>query len=696
MIKKIIASGLLLVTIFLTFAVTVSAQDELEYSRESFENQSVTDDLKAVLSEAEIEGYKSGAGKTYTNTLVLHTMEYGYVSRELSDYGFYIYVFDPVFGDALTRVTAQMCLLESTSSSYAEFDCTLISKDGYFSKHRVELGEKASMLEWTRRVYKISGITAYNDDKGMIKESYVGLKYTYSGNMKGYGSEIDTLVCTVHAQDTIELETSFTYYRTAGSSKGLYWQNQINTVYFSVPNKYMNEYGKLSAIHHKYIEYETGPMVVTNSTAFNEYMDFLYEVNETADFDITNFAVSDFGPIEPILGSPTQYTATFSFNYDEETENKLFYAKYDSPFINSAMTVNKLINYKKLPFWFYDPDLGSRGHNEITVTSEEIQQFINRHPNIFDGTLEELVEYAKEKFPYAPPRPGVTVNGKPLDNTAANQAVDATRLHYINSFYDLHFTEILDRYDGVMDFRDTENIKTLLSYDISHSTYEKIQDFGLFSYIFGNAYITNDETISNIHPLAIIEDGDSGLSNEQFARKYLVNIADVTAIKNAYSSAKSRNETLFLFRFDISDYFAKNQTLYYYDTTLIDEWEPSDATAMVCMQSYYADFDIISLTFDKNGVETVIPVVHTPKDFVGDITTPSEVKPMIKWDALIGVVLGLVLLFLFRKPISSGVGVVAEGISKGVKWLKNKKDNDNDDDKDVESVKKGEDGDEKR
>ena len=134
----------------------------------------------------------------------------------------------------------------------------MISKEGYFSKHRVELGDNARMLEWSRRVYKISGVTVYSEDRGILKESAVGQKYIYTGNMKGYGSEINTLACTIFTQDTITLDTRFTYYRTAGSFKGLYWQNQINTVYFTVPNKYVEEYGKLSAIHHTYKEYETG------------------------------------------------------------------------------------------------------------------------------------------------------------------------------------------------------------------------------------------------------------------------------------------------------------------------------------------------------------------------------------------------------------------------------------------------------
>lgn len=666
--KRISAVIVCAATLFLIFVTPVTALDTEDYDRTSFEEQGVMDDLGAVLSSDKIQEYKDGAKTVYNDALVLHTMEFGYISRDLSDFGFYIYVYDPVCGADLTSVTAQMCLLESTSSQYKEYGCTMLSKDGYFSKHRVELGDNATMLNWSERVYKISGITV--ESSKYIKDCYVGTKYTYTGNMKGYGSEIDTLTCRIFAQDTIMLYTEFTYYRTTGSSKGLYWQNQINTVYFSVPNTYVEDYGKLSAIYHSYKEYETGPMVVTNSALFGPYMQSLYESNKAAAFEEGQYAISDFEKREVAFGSALDYTGSFAFNYSEVTDNKLFTKTIDSPFVISGdLTMDRIMNFTSLPFWFYDPNLASRENNEVAVTSDDIFNFISSHPMIYTGTFEELTDHAIEKYPYAEPRPGVTVNGKPLDNTEANKAVDATRLHYISTFYGTHFTEILDEYNGVMDFRDSSNIKTLLSYDISHTTYQKIQDFGLFAFLFGNAYVKGDETISNIHPLAVIEESDLSLSDADFSRKYLVNKSDVSKIKWSYNNAKSKGETLFLFRFDISDYFAKSQKVYYYDTFMIDEWKEDVSVAMVCRQSYYADFDIIALTFDKDGVETIIPVVHTPKDFIGDITTPSEVAPPINWSALISVACVIVILFVFRKPISKTVGAVCSGTGKVIKSM---------------------------
>ncbi len=670
MTRKIISIILIAVTLFTILVLPAAAAEvsepAVEDTRASFEAQSVSKDLEYILDPEEKQAYIDGAGTTFTEVQLLHTMEYGYNSKDMSDYGFYIYIYDPLFGEALTSIEAEMCLLESTGSAYREYDCTLLSKDGYFSKHRVNFGTTVSLLDKDKRVYKISGVTTYND-KGIFKDNNIGLEYSYTGNMKGYGSEVDTLTSMIFDQETIVLETDFTYYRTAGSSKGLYWQNQINTVYFTVPNIFIDEYGKLSAIHHKYKEYETGPMVVTDAPAFGDYAEFLYEVNEDAIYDVGNYAVSDFAQIDALIGISLDYTGTFGFNYSEVIEKHLFTKTYDSPFINETYGVAKLADFKKLPFWFYDPDLASRENNEVAVTADQIYEFLNNHPNVYKGTFFELGEEAVKKYPY-PVTGGYWINGVYYEPTVKPDVmVDMTRQHYISSKYACAFGELLESYNGTMDFRDTSNIKTLLSYDVSHSTYDKIQDFGLLSYILGNAYVKDDETISNIHPLAVIEDVDVSLSDADFARKYLVNAGDVTAIKKAHRDAVANDSTLFLFRFDISDYFAKEQTLYYYDTEWVDEWKDTGAAAMVCMQSYYKDFDIISLTFDKNGVETIIPVVHTPEDFVGDITTPSEVAPPINWSALISLILGMVILFIIRKPIGAFVGGIVSGAVKATK-----------------------------
>ena len=59
----------------------------------------------------------------------------------------------------------------------------------------------------------------------------------------------------------------------------------------------------------------------------------------------------------------------------------------------------------------------------------------------------------------------------------------------------------------------------------------------------------------------------------------------------------------------------------------------TDTNAYLCQMWVQLDFDIIDLTFTKNGVETVIPVIMSPMDIVPDLNPPvSTIKDGgLKW-----------------------------------------------------------------
>ena len=75
------------------------------------------------------------------------------------------------------------------------------------------------------------------------------------------------------------------------------------------------------------------------------------------------------------------------------------------------------------------------------------------------------------------------------------------------------------------------------------------------------------------------------------------------------------------------------------------------------------DFDIIDLTFTKNGVDTIIPVVMSPMDIAADGDAPViTTKNDLKWWQILLAVLALILiiwlLFKFAPVIVYAVGKV--------------------------------------
>ena len=61
----------------------------------------------------------------------------------------------------------------------------------------------------------------------------------------------------------------------------------------------------------------------------------------------------------------------------------------------------------------------------------------------------------------------------------------------------------------------------------------------------------------------------------------------------------------------------------------------------------FLDFDIIELTFNRDGVYHVIPVVSSPIDVIGEISPPMKFDSNDWWKwalALVGIILLLILL----------------------------------------------------
>jgi hypothetical protein len=75
--------------------------------------------------------------------------------------------------------------------------------------------------------------------------------------------------------------------------------------------------------------------------------------------------------------------------------------------------------------------------------------------------------------------------------------------------------------------------------------------------------------------------------------------------------------------------------------------------AYISTQTVFFDFDIIQLTFAKDGVFTVIPVVSNPIDIVNDIVPPYDMPDDDWWKDLLKKVLfwvAVVVIFLLIFP----------------------------------------------
>lgn len=97
--------------------------------------------------------------------------------------------------------------------------------------------------------------------------------------------------------------------------------------------------------------------------------------------------------------------------------------------------------------------------------------------------------------------------------------------------------------------------------------------------------------------------------------------------------------------FDISDYYSAAVDIMELRTILPDKH--TEGQAYRAWESVFFDFDIIQLTFNKDGVYKVIPVVSSPIDIVNAVTPPVQMPDDTPWwKVLLGILLGILLIVL--------------------------------------------------
>ena len=79
-----------------------------------------------------------------------------------------------------------------------------------------------------------------------------------------------------------------------------------------------------------------------------------------------------------------------------------------------------------------------------------------------------------------------------------------------------------------------------------------------------------------------------------------------------------------------------------------------DTNAYFAQMWVQLDFDIIDLTFTKNNVDTVIPVIMSPQDLAADIAPPAHTqsdKEGVAWWKVLVAILAVILLLVLLAPI---------------------------------------------
>lgn len=522
--------------------------------------------------------------------------EYAYSadSARRGNYGLYIYLYNPAGIDFLTTAPGHKIQIaikhdaNNKPTDYEKFDLKILSiSSAPFQNRFVKLkvidhksGDGkyiADRVNQHYRRYDISGIELIDKNATNATEYGIERSFVYSGFAAGYdkvASETSTLTCEVKEIDTISLQVNHTYFRTGLSNMGADHQNQLDSVYFAVDERYMIDYGSLQRIKAEWYEYRTKPIIVTS------HMDAYNAIAERIGLDAGDMNYSLYYNKQYIssgywLGyyiwewSYNPYVSIFAGdNYSEEP--KLYYLFY-TPSIEE-----------------YDP----RGEEvEVGgVTSNQLYQYIQNYDKSYEsGTL--LIK-----------------NGT-ISADLFTDSVDEARIPLFNELE-------AGRKNGyyVHDFDVDVDLHQMPSYGTTNPDFmQKVRDFGFWASVFNDLpYL--DDSYTDVPPIYQVSEKDLIGTNEQISKNLLIHIDDVAKFKTYYITEKAAGREVFLFRFATTDYFSAPLTL--------DGQGGGDDKAYIAEETVFLDFDIIQLTFNKAGEYTVIPVVSNPIDAVSSITPP--------------------------------------------------------------------------
>lgn len=660
-IKTIIISLLLACISFFSFVITpFNTSYTLTASAESvmeFEQNGVLKDLENSLINGEEFSLKNYNFDTTKNTQVISFLEYSYSFYESlqGNFGLYVYVYNPqglkfVVNSSLHSISFKIG--ENESESYKKYPLSVLNFSqetdyyGLFYKLKVVLTDEEkqdilSKLNSTERVYSVSEIELM--EEGQTNATPVAAQgiYKFSGYMSGFGSNSsaeNTLKCMNEQMETLHLEPHATAYRPEGTNgKNDYTQDSLHSVYFAVPNKFIELYGEMTAVHATWLNAVLKPALVTgNQEAFAAINNFLgvqvySSGNSSEDVGAGDGIGGGGGGGRSISTVAEASTDTLEYMYLGASE------MVSAPGMGSVYYFNCGYRYNVPTSWVGEMG-GSCSADPIYYGSEVNPLYMLFNAGSGEDSADNYTVQSEDIY-------------ATLKDSATNYGGDLVNGKYAACMFesvDSEFTEMNIRRDDEYD---------LTSETITQNWWQKL---------WGTGTVVST-TFDGIKAIYNVSDSDFTGDIEADCNNLYIGSQDYTDFKQYYEDNKT-DSTVYLFRYQVSDYISQEATLFENGSYLgITTRKEVDTNAYFFQETVNLDFDIIDVTFSTGETETVIPVVMKPIDVIPDATPPVYTESDQKewWEKLVALLLLVVLLVILMPILTLILGTVFGYIFKG-------------------------------
>ena len=629
--RTVLAKALSLISIVCillsVFSIGVNAETVQREVVTDFSKTNVLDDLESSTVNGQLFDVTEYPYSMKRDLQLITMVEYCYSFDEnnLDHYGLYIYIYNPRNLD-IDKSSGANKIQMATSydnkgnvTGYDKFNlrfCSTVEVGNYknlFYKFKVVEKEINGTTFYDRvnsnaRRYDISGIEIKIKGDSNATEYFVGGTYIFSGYAKGFGPDKtaeSNLNCVVEELETLKLSVHHTNYRTGVSDKGEDYYNEVNTVYFSVPERVFEQYGNLQKIRAEWWEYKTKMAAITsNQDFYNQLLQYVGTDVGEYDSNVPVYIYSGYeGRSSTGIGIPIYHDYHWVYNKDLSTKKNGLGITTEVCDTDLQSTI--------MPYAFYAPvtDVGgvfdflSSDPVAGSVSSSVVRDWIYNYSNSLGHGY-------------------IDCNGRQLSKDLFENHVDTGRTMGYN--------------DKTIDMGDTFD---LLSYDSNHSWWDKLWDYGF-------SWPTTDEQHKGVKPIHILEAGDLIGTNAAISQRLLIKEGDVSDLKSFYKSESAKGNKVVIFRFASTEYYCAPAYTSAGSTL-------SNCDTYVAQQTVFFDFDIIELTFNNDGAYRVIPVVSSPIDIVNEFQPPPEEQLFGNtfnfWMVIMAIIL-IVILIIVGQP----------------------------------------------
>ena len=633
--------------LFLLCSIPVGAAEKSHPMDRSY----VIDDLKKM--GYNISDFEKDGNADYIRVITVY--EYGYdYHKDFSDYGLYFYIFNPsgkaIQNSDLNKIQMAYKDKSGSKSSYVKFPLQIVSWsvltnfENMFYKVKVgNTSEFVNRLNSGARTYYVSGIELLEPGKENATDFLVGGAYTFTGYMAGYHmnlSAVDTLYLSWTEELTVPIELHPATWFSKTSDKGEDYRYELFSVYFSIPNDILKQYGDpkgsdtagLIGVRGEYYEYDTNGILTDNEEVQKM---FQHQVG----FDLTQEGFQSFRNIN--LYCPYGF-----YKIDDYSEKLGAYFNY-----TYAPSYNVWAGYKDYYCVEYKKVLD---YYEVNLKSENPIFYLG------NSIYNKNSYLSAEEF-----RLAYNAQGR-------NHYEHRNENAYGHKYFDL----------GVNDPIWNSSIR---SYASTHDKwYQKAGNGALYEDEDGYADIDVIKKVSSLDVSKIWEDASA-------ADNLFITAGDYKSLQEFYKSDSNKNSTTYLFRFAVRDYYAPEVVVNSSAGVLGELTVPSNSTYYFC-KTVFEQFDILEFTFqDKNNKKTVLPVSSSPVDITGGIvpgsnnTEPNPNNPGVDnndknswwnrlWEKfgdlkLVYKILVIVLLVFAVALLIRLFGGLLGPIAKGVGWI---------------------------